>query len=73
MKDASLISNLGFSAMAFCLLGFLGAGLAMARPTAGGVILLLAAVGFLISVSWFAIVTTPLFALAALLAVVGRR
>jgi len=73
MKDAGFIANLGMSAMAFCLLGFLGAGLAMPKPTAGGVILLLAAIGFMISVSWFAIVTTPMFLLAAMLAFMGRR
>ena len=73
MKDASFIANLGMSAMAFCLLGFLGAGLAMPKPTVGGVFLLLAAIGFMISVSWFAIVTTPMFLLAAMLAFMGRR
>jgi hypothetical protein len=73
MKDAAFISDLGMSAMVFCLLGFLGAGLALPKPVVGGVLLLIAAIGFMISVSWFAIVTTPMFLLAAMLAFMGRR
>jgi hypothetical protein len=71
--DGQMIANLGWAAMGFCLLGFIGAGLTMAKPSLGGVLLLIAAVGFLFSVSWFAIITTPLFLLAAGLAFMARR
>ena len=70
---SSTVVGLGWSALAFCILGFLGAGLAMGKPRLGALILLIAAVGVLISVSWFAVIATPLFLIAATLAFFGRR
>jgi hypothetical protein len=67
------IIGLGWSAFAFCILGFLGSGLAMGKPKLGAVLLLVAGLGFFISISWFAIITAPLFLIAALLAFMGRR
>jgi hypothetical protein len=67
------VVGLGWSALVFCILGFLGAGLAMGRPRLGALILLIAAIGITISVSWFAVIAAPLFLVAALLAFLGRR
>ncbi len=44
----------------------------MGKPRAGALLLLIAGLGFLVSVSWFAIITAPLFLFAALLAFMGR-
>jgi hypothetical protein len=71
-QGASTIVGLGWSALVFCFVGFLGAGLAMARPKFGGLLLLVAAVGFTISISWFAIVSGPLFFIAAIFAFFAR-
>jgi hypothetical protein len=72
-EGASTIVGLSFSALFFCLLGFLGAGLAMARPLVGAIILLVAALGALVSMSLFAIIVSPLFLIAAILAFFGRH
>ena len=71
-EGAGTVVNLSFAGLFFCLLGFLGAGLAMAKPLAGAIILLISALGALISMSFFAIIVSPLFLIAALLAFFGR-
>ncbi len=71
-QGAGLTIDLGWSAFGFCLLGFLGAGLTMGKPPAGALLLLIAGLGFLVSVSWFVLITAPLFLFAALLAFMGR-
>ncbi len=71
-QGANTIVGLGWSAMFFCLLGFLGSGLSMAKPRAAALLLLVSGLGFIVSVSAFAIVTGPLFLIAALLAFLGR-
>jgi hypothetical protein len=71
-QGASTVIGLGWSAMFFCLLGFLGSGLAMAKPKAAALLLLISALGFIVSVSAFAVVTGPLFLIASLLAFLGR-
>jgi hypothetical protein len=71
-QGAGTVIGLGWSAMGFAFLGFLGAGLAMGKPRLGGTLLLIAGIGFLISIS-FAVLATPLFLIAALMAFMGRR
>lgn len=72
-QGAGTIVNLGWSAFLFCLLGFLGSGLAMGKPRLGAGLLAVSGLGFLVSVSWFALITTPLFLMAAMLAFFGRK
>lgn len=72
-EGAGMIVGLGWSAFLFCLLGFLGAGLAMGKPRLGALLLAVSGFGFLVSVSWFAIITAPLFLIASLLAFFGRK
>jgi hypothetical protein len=72
-EGAGTMMNLVFAGLFFCLLGFLGAGLAMAKPLAGAIILLVSALGALISMSFFAIIVSPLFLIAAILAFFGRN
>ena len=69
----SMVVSLGWSSLIFCFLGFIGAGLALAKPKLSGVILLISAIGFTISISWFAIISGPLFLMASLFAFMGRK
>jgi hypothetical protein len=71
-QGAGTVLGLAWWAFGFCLLGFVGAGIAMAKPGLSALLLLIASVGFLISVSWFALITAPLFLIASLLAFAGR-
>jgi len=72
-EGASSIIGHSFAGLFFCILGFLGAGLAMARPLVGGLILLISALGALVAMSLFAIIVSPLFLIAAILAFFGRN
>ena len=72
-EGAGTMMNLVFAGLVFCLLGFLGSGLVMAKPLAGAIILLVSALGALISMSFFAIIVSPLFLIAAILAFFGRN
>src|SRR5215210_2148530 len=60
VEQATRLLVRGQVAVAFALLGLVGAALAPAKPGLGAGLLLVAALGFLITVSWFAIATTPL-------------
>jgi hypothetical protein len=63
----------GEAAFVFCFLGFLGAGLSIAKPRLGSLLLLIAAIGMIISISEVAIGPAPLLLMASLLAFLGRR
>jgi hypothetical protein len=68
-----MVVSLGWSSLIFCFLGFIGAGLALAKPKLSGFILLIAAVGFTVSISWFAIISGPLFLMASFFAFMGKK
>lgn len=72
-EGASMVTGLGWLALLFCVIGFLGAGLAMAKPVLGAVLLIVSAVGITISISYFAIASAPLFLIAGILAFFGRK
>ncbi len=68
-----MVQFLGWSALAFSLVGLVGAALALAKPRAAAAIMLVAGIAVAISVSLFAVIATPLFLVAALLAFLGRH
>lgn len=72
-EGASSVVSLGWSALLFCFLGFLGSGFALSKPRFSSLVLLVSGIGFLISISWFAVITTPLFLMASLFAFLGRK
>jgi hypothetical protein len=72
-KGAETIVGLGWSALGFSLLGLVGAALSLAKPVIAAVIMLVAAIAIAISISLFAVIATPLFLIAALLAFLGRN
>ena len=67
------VVSLGWSSLIFVFLGFVGSGLALAKPKLSGAILLVSAIGFIISLSWFAVISGPLFLMASLFAFMGKR
>lgn len=63
----------GFIALLFLIVGLIGALMALPKPTAAAVLLVIAAIGFIVFVGFLAgIVPVILFLLAALLAYVDR-
>jgi len=72
-EGASTVVGLGWSALGFSLLGLVGAALSLAKPVLAAVIMLIAGVAVAISISLFAVIATPLFLIAALLAFLGRN
>lgn len=67
------VAQLGWLALVCALVGILGAGLVMAKPRLGAAILLIAAIGITISISFFAVVAAPLLFIAAVLGFFGRK
>jgi hypothetical protein len=61
------------AALFFSLLGLVGAALSLAKPRIAAVIMLVAAIAVGISISLFAVIASPLFLVAALLAFLGRH
>jgi hypothetical protein len=72
-EGAGTVVGLGWSALGFSLLGLVGAALSLAKPVIAAVIMLIAGVAVAISISLFAVIATPLFLIAALLAFLGRN
>ena len=72
-EGGETVVSLGWSSLIFCFLGFVGAGFALAKPKLSGVVLLISAIGFTVSISWFAIISGPLFLLASLFAFMGKK
>jgi hypothetical protein len=72
-EGAETVVRLGWSALFFCLVGLVGAGLAIVRPLVAAVLMLISAIGVTISISLFAIIAAPLFLVGALLAFLEWR
>ena len=72
-EGAGTVVGLGWSALGFSLLGLVGAALSLAKSRIAAVIMLVAGVAVGISISLFAVIATPLFLVAALLAFFGRH
>lgn len=71
--DGQTVTNLGWAATVFSIVGLLGSGLAMGRPKVGGVLLLIAAVGGTISVSAAYFFAGALLLVAGLLALFAQK
>ena len=72
-EGSGTIVGLGWSALFFSLLGLVGAALSLAKPRIAAAIMLVAAIAVGISISLFAVIASPLFLVAALLAFLGRH
>jgi hypothetical protein len=71
-QGAHTVVGSGWAALALSVLGIVGAALALARPRFAAVLMIIAALGGLISVSWAYIVAFPLLLIGGLLAFFGR-
>jgi hypothetical protein len=72
-EGASQIIGLGWSALGFSLLGLFGAAMSIAKPRLAALVMAVAGIAVMISISLFAVIATPLFLVGALLAFLGRR
>lgn len=72
-QSAETIMNLAWGAYAFSILGIIGGGFAIAKPRLAAVVLVIATVGVVISISFGAIVAAPLMAIGAILVFFGRK
>lgn len=72
-EGSGTIVGLGWSALFFSLFGLVGGALSMAKPRIAAAIMLVASAAILISISMFALIATPLFLVAAVLAFLGRH
>jgi len=73
VEGSSTVVGLGFSAMFFSLLGLVGGALALSKPKAAGVMMIISAIGGLISISMGYIIAFPLLLVAGILALFGHR
>jgi hypothetical protein len=73
VSNASQTTGLGWAAFVFGILGFLGAGLAMAKPRLGAILLIVSALGVIISISMFGLPAGALFFIGGILAFFGRK
>lgn len=72
-EGGQLVATLGWWSLLFVFVGFIGSGLALTKPKVAGAILLVAGLGFIISISFFAIISGPLFLMASVFAFMGSR
>jgi hypothetical protein len=71
-QGANQVVGLGWMAFIFAFLGTVGAGITLAKPRLGALMLLIAAIGMSIPISGYAVVAGAMFLIAALLAFMGR-
>jgi hypothetical protein len=71
-SNADQVTGLGFLAFACTIVGFVGAGLALAKPRMAALLLLIAGVVGFISISVFWLLSGPFLLVGALLAFLGR-
>lgn len=62
----------GIIGFGICLVGLIGAVIALRLPIVGAVLLLIATIGFFAIVRWWGLLASPQFALAAVLAILDR-
>lgn len=72
-SGTSSVVGLGIAAVLFSTLGLVGSILALKKPKTAGILMLIAAVGGVISVSWGYVIAFPLLLLAGILALVSQK
>lgn len=72
-SGTSSIVGLGIVAIFFSLIGLVGGALALNRPKIAGIMMLIAAIGGLISISWGYVVAFPVLLIGGILALIGQR
>lgn len=72
-SEARSVVGLGLAAIPFSILGIVGGALSMSRPKTAGIMMLVAAVGGLISVSWGYVIAFPCLLIGSILALIAGR
>lgn len=72
VQGSDTVVGLGWAALALSVVGIVGGALALAKPRAAAVLLLLAGIGGLVAISLAYVVSGPLLIIAAVLAFLGR-
>jgi len=73
VSGTSSIVGLGIAAIFFSLLGLVGGALALNKPKIAGIMMLIAAIGGLISISWGYVVAFPVLLVGGILALVSQK
>ena len=71
-ESASMVSNLGWSAILFSILGIVGAALVKSKTKLGGWFMIISAVGGVISISFAYALSFILLVIAGLMAVIKK-
>lgn len=72
-SGTSTVVGLGVAAVLFSILGLAGSIFTLKKPKTAGILMLLAALGGLISISWYYVIAFPLLLLAGILSLVSQR
>ncbi len=72
-SGTSSIIGLGVAAIFFSLLGLVGGVLALKKPKVAGIMMLISAIGGVISISWGYVVAFPVLLVAGILALIGQK
>lgn len=72
-SGTSSIIGLGVTAIFFSLLGLVGGALALKKPKVAGIMMLISAIGGVISISWGYVVAFPVLLVAGILALIGQK
>lgn len=73
VANAQLVVGATWAAFLFSLLGILGAGVASRKARLGGGLLLVAGLGIMGSIGWWALIPGPVMLIASLLAFLSYR
>jgi len=72
-SGTSSVVSLGVIAIFFSLLGLIGGGLALSKPKVAGVMMLISAIGGVISISWGYAVALPILLAGGIFALIGKK
>jgi len=72
-SGTSSIVGLGVAAIFFSLIGLVGGALVLKKPKAAGIMMLVGAIGGVISISWGYVVAFPVLLVAGILALIGQK
>lgn len=72
-EGAQTVTGLGFAAIPLAILGIIGGAVAMAKPKAAGILMLISGIGGFIAISVGYIVAGPLLVIGGILAIVGQK
>ena len=71
-KGASTISSLGWLAIVFSILGIVGASMVNGKPKLGGLFMLVSAIGGVISISFYYLLSFVLLLIAGLMGLIRK-